>query len=177
MLAVLQCTSMYPIPESEVNLNVMDFFRENFNVSVGYSDHTEHLEALYLSVLKGADLIEFHFTDNKLNTSFRDHKVSLDSSDIETLIKKITRSNNILGSNVKIPTKSEIDNGHVISFRRGVFLKRDMKKGSIIKKDDLITLRPNIGIDSRDFFKIINKKLKDDVLKLTELNFNMFYKT
>ena len=52
-----------------------------------------------------------------------------------------------------------------------------MKKRSIIKKDDLITLRPNINIDSRDFFKIINKKLKDDVLKLTELNFNMFYKT
>ena len=174
MLAVLQCTSMYPIPENEANLNVIDLFRQNFNVSVGYSDHTEDLEALFISVVKGADILEFHFTDNKLNTSFRDHKVSLNSKDIKTLIKRISRLYDINGKKIKKPTDSEIKNGHIKSFRRGVFFKKDMKKGSVIKKDDLITLRPNIGIDSRDFFKIINKKLNKDISKLTELNFNMF---
>ena len=93
---------------------------------------------------------------------------------IKTLIKRISRLYDINGKKIKKPTDSEIKNGHIKSFRRGVFFKKDMKKGSVIKKDDLITLRPNIGIDSRDFFKIINKTLNKDISKLTELNFNMF---
>ena len=34
-----------------------------------------------------------------------------------------------MGNREKVPTKSEIDNGHVKSFRRGVFLNKDLKKG------------------------------------------------
>ena len=175
MLAVLQCTSMYPIPENEVNLNVMDLFIQKLNVSVGYSDHTEDLEALLLSVAKGANILEFHFTDNKKNTTFRDHKVSLDSKDIDILIKRISRLNKIMGNGAKGPTKSEINNKHVKSFRRGVFLNKDLKKGSVVKSEDLICLRPNVGIDARDFYKIINKTLNTDVSKLQALNFDFFY--
>ena len=175
MLAVLQCTSMYPIPENEVNLNVMDLLIEKLNVSVGYSDHTEDLEALLLSVAKGANILEFHFTDNKKNTTFRDHKVSLDSNDIDILIKRISRLNKIMGNRTKGPTKSEINNKHVKSFRRGVFLNKDLEKGCVIKSEDLICLRPNVGIDARDFFKIINKTLNTDVSKLQALNFDFFY--
>lgn len=174
MLAVLQCTSMYPIPENEVNLNVLDLFKDKFNVSIGYSDHTEDLEALYLSVAKGANILEFHFTDNKKNTTFRDHKVSLNSNDINLLVKRISRLNEIMGEGIKAPTKSEIDNGHVKSFRRGLFLNKNLKKGSRVKLEDLICLRPNVGIDNRDISKILNKTLNSDVSKLQELNFNLF---
>lgn len=80
-----------------------------------------------------------------------------------------------MGNRTKAPTKSEIDNGHVKSFRRGVFLNKDLKKGSRIKLEDLICLRPNVGIDSRDLSKILNKTLNSDVSKLQELNFNFFY--
>ena len=60
-LAVLQCTSMYPIPEKEVNLNVMDLFKEKLNVSVGYSDHTEDLEALLFSVAQWSQYFRIPF--------------------------------------------------------------------------------------------------------------------
>ena len=56
---------MYPIPESEVNLGVMQKLKEKLDVSVGYSDHTEDIEALYLAATLGADILEFHFTDTK----------------------------------------------------------------------------------------------------------------
>ena len=174
MLAVLQCTSMYPIPENEVNLNVIDLFIEKLNVSVGYSDHTEDLEALFLSVAKGANILEFHFTDNKNNTTFRDHKVSLDSRDIDILIKRIYRLNKIMGNRFKGPTKSEISNGHVKSFRRAIYFNKDMVVGQIIKKEDLVSLRPNEGIDAREFNNIVGIKLIKNVNKLQELNYNMF---
>tara|TARA_B100001250_G_C19777258_1_gene780166 strand:+ start:318 stop:1337 length:1020 start_codon:yes stop_codon:yes gene_type:complete len=174
MLAVLQCTSMYPIPENEVNLNVIDLFKEKFNISIGYSDHTEDIEALFLAVAKGADILEFHFTDNKKNKTFRDHKVSLNSNDVVDLINRIKRLNNILGSKMKKPTFSEIQNKHLNSFRRGVFFNKNMKSGTIVKADDLVCLRPNKGIDARQIKKIINKKLNTDVLKLHQLNLKMF---
>ena len=174
MLALLQCTSMYPIDEDEANLNVLNYFKEKFNVTVGYSDHTEHLEALFCAVSIGAKILEFHYTDNKNNTTFRDHKVSLDNNDISILINRIKRLNKLLGSHIKSPTKSEISNKHVKSFRRAVYFKKNMTKGQIVTKNDLISLRPNQGIDAREFHNLIGKKLRVDVEMLQELSFKMF---
>ena len=175
MLALLQCTSMYPIPENEVNLNVMDSYRTKYKLSVGYSDHTEDQEALYISVIKGAKILEFHFTDDKNNTTFRDHKVSLDNADIKMLIERIKRFNIISGLKTKNPTQSEIENNHVESFRRALYFNKNMEMNQVIKSNDIISLRPNVGIDARHYHDIIGKKLRVNVEKLSVLDFNMFY--
>ena len=174
MLAVLQCTSMYPIPESEVNLNVMEEFKNKLNVTVGYSDHSEDIEALYLSALFGADVLEFHFTDTKEGKTFRDHKVSLTKDDIGLLVDKIKRAAIIFGGNIKTPTNSEIENNHHITFRRAIYPNRDIQMGEKISKDDLIALRPNNGIDAVNEKKIIGKKAKINIKKLNQINFDMF---
>ena len=64
-LTILHCNTEYPTPMSDVNLLAMLNIREELGVKVGYSDHTQDLEALYLSVAKGVNILEFHFTDNK----------------------------------------------------------------------------------------------------------------
>ena len=174
MLAVLQCTSMYPISESETNLNVLKLFKNELNVNVGYSDHTEDIEALYLATVTGAEVLEFHFTDSKEGKTFRDHKVSLTNTDIDQLVSKIQRSKNILGNIVKQPTESEIENNHHVSFRRAIYPNRDILKGEKITKDDLIALRPKKGIDARCTEKIIGKKAKINIKKLSRINFDMF---
>ena len=175
MLALLPGTSMYPIPENEVNLNVMDSYRTKYKLSVGYSDHTEDQEALYISVIKGAKILEFHFTDDKNNTTFRDHKVSLDNADIKMLIERIKRFNIISGLKTKNPTQSEIENNHVESFRRALYFNKNMEMNQVIKSNDIISLRPNVGIDARHYHDIIGKKLRVNVEKLSVLDFNMFY--
>ena len=35
-VSFLQCTSMYPIPDSEANLNVISSYKENFDIQIGY---------------------------------------------------------------------------------------------------------------------------------------------
>ena len=60
----------------------------------------------------------------------------------------------------------------LISFRRGVFLNKDLDKGNIIKENDLICLRPNVGIDAREYKKIIGKKIKKDIKKFEKLILN-----
>ena len=41
-----------------------------------------------------------------------------------------------------------------------VYFNKDMPKGTIIKETDLVALRPNKGIDARQFYKLIGKKTK-----------------
>ena len=57
-LALLQCTSMYPIPDSDANLNVINTYIDKFDIPIGYSDHTVGMDAIEISVAMGAKIIE-----------------------------------------------------------------------------------------------------------------------
>ncbi|MDC0529774.1 N-acetylneuraminate synthase family protein [Pelagibacteraceae bacterium] len=171
-LSVLQCTSTYPTQDQDANLRVIKSLKKNKNITAGYSDHTIGSLALLTAYSLGAQVLEFHFTDTRKNKIFRDHKVSLDMIETKELIQNIKRIKKMLGKNIKKPTKEEIKSNHTISFRRAIFLKKDYLKGQIIKENDLISLRPNIGIDARDFKKVIGKKTKRDIKMLEKLKFN-----
>ncbi len=170
-LAVLQCTAMYPIPPEDANLNVMESYRKELRLPVGYSDHTEGIDALIYAYAMGADILEFHFTDSRQNKEFRDHKVSLTKEEVENLIIEIKKISKLRGSSDKKPLKVEGD--HVISFRRAVYPSKDLKKGAVLKEEDLTVLRPNHGIDARDFYKILGMRLKIDVKAHQKLSWDI----
>ena len=158
MLALLQCTSMYPINFSDAHLNVMQRLREITKLSyIGYSDHTIGIDALKYAYAMKANILEFHFTDNRLNRSFRDHTVSLTKKDVKQLINEIQTINKLKGNYKKIQLEIELENNHVNTFRRALYLKHDLPKGSTIKEDDLIALRPNHGICSSQYENLIGK--------------------
>ena len=57
---------------------------------------------------------------------------------------------------------SSTDNQSIsrINARRSIFYNNDIYKGSILRKNDLIMLRPAIGQNPFDYKKFIGKKLK-----------------
>ena len=175
MLCILQCTSMYPIPYKDANLRVMDAFRSLTNLSVGYSDHTIGTEALKVATAMGASALEFHFTDNRENKTFRDHQVSLISDEVIELKKEIEKIIDLRGSGVKVPQPSEIESKHDISFRRGVYLSRKMRKGEVISSRDLILLRPAHGTDARDMGLIVGTKALRDLEPYAALRYGVDY--
>lgn len=174
MLAVLQCTSMYPIPLSDANLSVIHSLKNVTGLTIGYSDHTEGSKALMYATSMGAEILEFHFTDSREGKVFRDHKVSLTKDEIKELIAEIQLINQLKGKSTKMPTQIELDNGHEFSFRRAVYPSRDIKQGEILSEDNLTVLRPNSGIDARDFDKLIGKKALIDLKEHQKLDFNLF---
>lgn len=175
-LCVMQCTSMYPIPRSEANLQVMNQFKSSLNVSVGYSDHTEDMEALEVAASMGACMLEFHFTDCRVDREFRDHQVSLLADEVRSLRRKIEIIRELKGSSVKAPTFSEIENGHVTSFRRAVYLQNGKKCGDIISFEDLVFLRPANGTDARDFESVVGAIAMRDLKPLEVLVRDLDYK-
>ncbi|MFT4662390.1 MAG: N,N'-diacetyllegionaminate synthase [Patiriisocius sp.] len=171
-LSILQCTAMYPIPLSDANLAVMESYSKEFGLPVGYSDHTEGSYALEIAVAKGAQILEFHFTDTREGKEFRDHKVSLTKDEVLSLIERIKKINQLTGNSEK--RVLEIEGEHPTTFRRAVYPSKDLKAGIIITRDDLVVLRPNHGIDARKLDQLIGKKLLTNIKRHSALNWSNF---
>ena len=161
-LALMQCTSMYPTAPQEANLRAMDTLREATGLPVGYSDHTTDSLALLVAAARGAQVLEFHFTDQREGRAFRDHAISLTVDEVQALAAQIARLPALLGDGVKRPTPGERESGHVTSFRRAVYCRRALRAGDTLQREDLVVLRPNHGMDARAFEAVIGKKVACD---------------
>lgn len=161
-LALLQCTSMYPVEPRDANLRVMDTLRKATGLAVGYSDHTEKGLALRVAAAMGAQILEFHFTDSREGKTFRDHKVSLMPAEVMSLQEDCDNISLLRGDGMKRPMPSEVQAGHVSSFRRAVYPATDIEAGSCIGAKDLKCLRPDHGIDARDYSRVLGHRLRRD---------------
>nr|WKN36335.1 N-acetylneuraminate synthase family protein [Tunicatimonas sp. TK19036] len=170
-LAILQCTSMYPIPFEDANLSVMSLYKQATQLPVGYSDHTVGSTALEVAVAMGAEILEFHFTDTREGKTFRDHQVSLTRDEVKKLIQKIQEIKSLQGSSLKRPLPVEGD--HRISFRRAVYPKTDLPAGTLLTEEHLTCLRPNHGIDAREFDQVVGKTLNTDVRAHQKLSWQL----
>ncbi|MEQ8476380.1 N-acetylneuraminate synthase family protein [Fulvivirga sp.] len=173
MLSVLQCTSMYPISVSDAHLNVMKRLKKLTGLTIGYSDHTEGSKALWYAVAMGAEVLEFHFTDDRTNKQFRDHKVSLTKEEVHSLIGEIKLIKSLQGDEKKKPVPIEINNGHDLSFRRAVYPLKDIKKGEKFTEENTTVLRPNHGIDARYYYDVLGKRAQKDIFKHQKLSWDI----
>jgi N-acetylneuraminate synthase len=158
-LAILHCTTNYPCPPNEVNLNVLRTYRKHFPSHViGYSDHTAGIEVPLLAVALGAKIIEKHFTlDNQMDGP--DHKASLNPKDFQQMVVGIRRVERILGSFIKKPTESEKKIKPVI--QKVIVAKRDLPAGKIITEDALVAKRTaQKGLAPDKYKDLIGKRLK-----------------
>ena len=108
-ITLLHCTSEYPAPYEEVNLQAMQTLKNEFGCEVGYSDHTPGIEISLAAVALGATVIEKHFTLDK-NMSGPDQKASIDISELRQLVKSIRNIESALGDGIKRVTVSEAKN-------------------------------------------------------------------
>ena len=147
-LYVLQCTSVYPCPLNEVNLSVIDDYLKRYSTCVGYSHHTIQYSPIYAAIAMGVDMIEFHYTDTKHDNAFRDHLISIDALEYAKISAFYNESKVFRGNPKKKVTNSEIETGHIQSFRRSLFYKKNFPQGHKLKSEDVVSLRPAVGISS-----------------------------
>jgi N-acetylneuraminate synthase/N,N'-diacetyllegionaminate synthase len=173
-LALLQCTSMYPITPADAHLHVMAKLKALTGLTVGYSNHVEGSLALEVATAMGAEILEFHFTDSREGKQFRDHKLSLTVLEVQQLIERIQAIRMLQGSSIKSALPIEIENNHVETFRRAVYPLKDIPKGTVITANMLTTLRPNVGIDARLFEQVCGKTSLVDLIKHQPLMWTYF---
>ena len=160
-ITVLHCNTEYPTPMRDVNLKAMNAIRSAFNVEIGYSDHTLGVEVPIAAVALGARVIEKHFTLDR-NLPGPDHRASLEPDELKQMVFSIRNIESaISGSGKKTPSESELRNVEIV--RKSLHLNKDLKKGSVIRFDDLVVLRPATGISPMRIEEIVGKSLTKDV--------------
>lgn len=142
-ITVLHCNTEYPTPMQDVNLNAMLEIKNEFNVAVGYSDHTEGIEVPIAAVALGATVIEKHFTLDK-HMEGPDHKASLEPSELRAMVKAIRNVEQALGDGHKVISESERKNINIA--RKSIVASCPIHKGEMLSEDNLTVKRPGGGI-------------------------------
>jgi N,N'-diacetyllegionaminate synthase len=158
-ITVLQCTSSYPAPKSEANLNAMITFKRELNVAVGFSDHTLGIDISLAAVALGASVIEKHFT---LDKSFPgpDHKASLEPDELRELVVAIRNIEVSLGDGIKKVMPSEIPNIDIT--RKSLVAKTQIHKGDFYTEENVTAKRPGTGVSPMFWDQFLGKKASRD---------------
>ena len=161
-LVLIHCISNYPLQIKDANLLTIPYFKEKFNIIPGFSDHSKDTFLDIIAVSLGAKVIEKHFTLNDKKEG-ADHRISLTPSQFKKLVKDIRDTEEALGEYKKIISKDEKKIRKMAL--KGIYAKKDILKGKIIKKEDIITLRPVKNLYASEYKKIIGKKSKKNIKK------------
>ena len=161
-ITVLQCNTEYPTPLKDANIKAMLTIKKRFKVNIGYSDHTEGIEASLAAAALGAKIIEKHITLNK-NLPGPDHKASINPKELKEMINKIKKITIALGNGIKKISPSERKNIKVA--RNSIVAAKNIKKGEKFTKNNLTIKRPGSGISPMEIFNTIGKVAKRDFLE------------
>ena len=168
-LTLLHCVSNYPCSLKSINLNVLIHLRSLDTCR--YSDHSNDILIPSLAVSAGSKIIEKHFTLNK-NLKGPDHKASLNVLEFKKMVKLIRKTEIIMGENIKKIQPEELEMSKIS--KKSLYFSKDKKKGTKIKIDDFVSLRPGIGINPFSMNRLIGKKLKNNVKKNQIVKYNFF---
>ncbi len=158
-ILLFHCISSYPALTSDSNLHNIKFLKKEFNVEVGLSDHTISNTASITAIALGASAIEKHFkVDDEIISA--DSSFSINSNQLDSLVKETNESWFSLGSEGFHRSKSEKDN---LKYRRSIYFIKDLKAGDKIDKGNIKRIRPGFGLSPKYFDQVLGKKLTTDV--------------
>lgn len=156
-VTILHCTTQYPAPLKDVNLNAIETIRNSLGLRVGYSDHTQGIIVPIAATALGATIIEKHFTID-CNMDGPDHRASLDPKKLKEMIKAIRSTELALGSHRKTITENEILNKAVA--RKSIVATQDIKKGDTLNETNIGIMRPGEGLSPYIYWEIIGSKAR-----------------
>lgn len=158
-IILLHCTTNYPCPMEDVNLNAMITMKNAFKLPVGYSDHTKGIEVPIAAVAMGAKVIEKHFTLDR-NMEGPDHLASTEPDEFKKMVESIRNIEKAMGNGEKVPTMSEIDISKVV-FKR-IVASKEIKAGEVLSEENICVKRNDKGVPARYWDLIIGTVAKKD---------------
>lgn len=168
-IILLKCVSSYPAKPEEMSLRTIPHMAQLFNCPVGLSDHTLGSAASIAAVSLGAQLIEKHFTLSR-NIETPDSFFSIEPKELRNLVGDIRTVEEALGKVHYGVTEGEKESG---TFRRSLFVVKNMKAGQKFSEDNVRSIRPSYGLSPKYLKNILGKIAKKDIKKGTPLSWGL----
>ena len=158
-LTLLKCTSTYPATPENSNLLTIPYLRDRYGCGVGLSDHTLGIGVAVASVALGATVIEKHFTLRRADGGV-DSTFSMEPAEMKEMVEETARAWQSLGKAYIGPTEVEKSS---ITFRRSLYIVKNLKAGDVLTKENVRAIRPGLGLPPKHLDQILGKKIKSDV--------------
>ena len=168
-IILLKCVSTYPAKPEEMNLKTIPHMEELFSCPVGLSDHTLGIGVSILAVSLGAKVVEKHFTLSR-TIETPDSFLSIEPQELKELVKNIRIAEKAMG---KIHYGLTNEEKKSRTFRRSLFVVKDIKKGDVFTEDNVKSIRPANGLKPKYLKTILGKKAKKDIKKATPLRWEI----
>ena len=159
-VTLLHCTTEYPAPIEDANLNAMETMRDAFGLRVGLSDHTPGIAVVIAATGLGAAVIEKHFTLDRTLPG-PDHRASLEPGELKDMVSGIRAVERAMGNGEKVPRPSEIKN--MVITRKSLVALRPIKSGETFTKDNLGVKRPGSGISPMAYWAHLGREAERDL--------------
>ncbi len=170
-IALLQCTAVYPPDWEELDLRVIETYRELFpGAVVGLSSHDNGIAMALAAFMLGGRIVEKHFT---LNRAWKgtDQSFSLEPQGLEKMIRDLRRTRRALGDGQKRIYPSET--AATVKMGKKLVAARDLAPGETLTADDIASRSPGDGVPPCELDKFIGRRLRQAVSADQALSFEM----
>jgi N-acetylneuraminate synthase len=168
-IALLKCTSAYPAPPEEMNLRTIPHLAEAFHVAAGLSDHTLGIAVPVAAVALGACIIEKHFTLSR-SIPGPDSAFSLESQEFKAMVEAVRTVEKSLGEIHYGVSEREARSR---SFRRSLFVVKDVRAGEMFTEKNVRSVRPGHGLPPKHLQEILGRRAAQDIASGTPLKWEM----
>ena len=169
-IILLKCTSAYPTPYEDVNLNMIPTLAQEYGCVMGLSDHTMGSAVAVASVALGARMIEKHLT-LKRSDGGPDGAFSMEPQEFAELVKNARMVEKALGSKeYKLTPVQETEREGA----RSLFVVEDVKQGEALTSQNIRSIRPGNGLPPVKYDNVVGKKATHDLYRGEPLKYEDF---
>jgi sialic acid synthase len=168
-VAILQCTAGYPAAFEELDLRVIQTYRDLFpEVVIGLSSHDNGIAMAVAAYVLGARIVEKHFTMNRAMKG-TDHRFSLEPQGLQKMVRDLERTREALGDSNKRMYPSEVDPKKKMG--KKLVAAADLPTGHTLREQDVAQKSPGDGLPPYELDRLLGRTLRHPVAREDALSF------
>lgn len=140
--AIMHCCAIYPAPGEFLQLDIIEKMRKRYpEITIGYSGHESPADCIIpsMAIAKGAKIMERHVALPTETIKINNYSMTPEQADkwVETICQARVRCS---FSSDKLIPEDEVKS--LESLCRGVYARKEIKKGQAIQMDDIFYAMP-----------------------------------
>lgn len=168
-IILLHCVSEYPADIADANVRTVPDLGAKFGCVSGLSDHTFGTAASVAAIAVGGCVIEKHFTLARADGG-PDSGFSLEPAEFTALVRDCKDAWKALG---RVHYETLGTEAGSKTFRRSLYVVKDVKAGEVLTKDNIRSIRPGLGLPPARLWDVLGKVASRDLARGEPLALDM----
>ena len=169
-VTLLKCTSAYPAPIEDANLNTMVDMRSRYGVETGLSDHTTGHSVAVAAVALGATMVEKHFILDR-SMGGVDSAFSMEPAEFKLMVEEIRKTEAALGTvDYELNEKKKAAR----QFARSLYVLKDIAAGEVFTSEHVRSIRPGYGLAPKYLKQVLGKSARRSIQRGSPLESRYF---